>query len=134
MAAIMKSRQDIAKLREAGRIVARTYEVLRPHIQPGVTTAQLDRLAEEFILSQGAMPLYKGYGAEPARRGHPARPPFPATICAAVNDVICHGIPSPKVTLEEGDIIGIDVGVLYRGWCGDACETFAIGAIAPETQ
>jgi methionyl aminopeptidase len=134
MAAIMKSRQDIARLREAGRIVARTYEVLRPHVKPGVTTAQLDHIAEEFIISQGAMPLYKGYGAEPARRGHPAKPPFPGTICAAVNDVICHGIPSPKVVLEEGDIIGVDVGVLLRGWCGDACETFAVGTVAPEAR
>ena len=134
MAAILKTRQDIAHLREAGRIVAQTYEVLRPRIQPGVTTAELDRLAEEFIKSKGALPLYKGYGARPGRRGQPAVPPFPATICAAVNDVICHGIPSTRERLNEGDIIGVDIGVLYRGWCGDACQTFAVGDIDKESR
>ncbi|HEX9414836.1 MAG TPA: type I methionyl aminopeptidase [Ktedonobacterales bacterium] len=134
MAAIIKTRQDIARLREAGRLVANTYAVLRPHVKPGVTTAELDRLAEEFILSRGALPLYKGYGAEPARRGRPARAPFPGTICASVNDVVCHGIPSSREQLREGDIIGVDIGVLYRGWCGDACETMTVGQVSPETQ
>jgi methionyl aminopeptidase len=134
MAVIMKSHQEIAKLREAGRIVAETYEVLRPHVKPGVTTAELDKIAEDFILSKGALPLYKGYGALPGGRGHPPRKPFPATICASVNDVICHGIPSPRERLNEGDIIGVDIGVLYRGWCGDACETMAVGKVDAETQ
>lgn len=134
MAAMLKTPQDIARLREAGRIVAQTYEVLRPHVVPGVSTAQLDRLAEDFIKSKGAIPLYKGYGARPASRGQPAVPPFPATICSSVNDVICHGIPSPREVLKEGDIIGIDIGVLYRGWCGDACQTIGVGELAPATQ
>lgn len=134
MAVIMKSRQEVARLREAGRIVAETYEVLRPHIKPGATTAELDALAEDFIKSKGALPLYKGYGAQPARRGYPARMPFPGTICASINDVICHGIPSPRERLREGDIIGIDIGVLYRGWCGDACETIAVGTVDGATQ
>jgi methionyl aminopeptidase len=134
MAVILKSRQEIAKLREAGRIVAETYEVLRPHVKPGVTTAELDAIAEDYILSKGAIPLYKGYGAQPATPRQPARPPFPATICASVNDVICHGIPSPKQVLHEGDIIGIDIGVLYHGWCGDACETMAVGQVSHEAQ
>ncbi len=134
MAVIMKSRQEVARLREAGRIVAETYEVLRPHIKPGATTAELDALAEDFIKSKGALPLYKGYGAQPARRGYPARMPFPGTICASINDVICHGIPSPRERLREGDIIGIDIGVLYRGWCGDACETIAVGKVDGATQ
>jgi methionyl aminopeptidase len=134
MAAILKTRQDITRLREAGRIVAQTYEMLTPHVKPGVTTAELDRLAEDFIKSKGAIPLYKGYGARPARRGQPAVPPFPATICSAVNDVICHGIPSSREHLADGDIIGVDIGVLYRGWCGDACQTIAVGTLKPETQ
>ncbi|HEX9058221.1 MAG TPA: type I methionyl aminopeptidase [Ktedonobacterales bacterium] len=134
MAVILKSRPEIGRLREAGRIVAETFEMLRPHIQPGVSTAELDALAEDFIKSKGALPLYKGYGAVPSYRGQPARPAFPATLCTSVNDVICHGIPSPRETLRDGDIIGVDVGVLYRGWCGDACETYAVGAVAPETQ
>ncbi len=115
----IKSRQQVAQLRKAGRIVAETYEVLRPSIVPGVTTAELDKIAEEFIRSKGAVPSYIGYGASPARRGQPAIPPFPATICVAVNDVICHGIPSKKQQLHEGDIIGIDIGVHYNGWVGD---------------
>jgi methionyl aminopeptidase len=134
MAVILKSPSEIARLREAGRIVAQTYEVLRPHIVPGATTAELDRLAEQFIRSQGALPLYKGHGALPGGRGQAPRPPFPATICAAINDVICHGIPSPREALRAGDIIGIDIGVRYRGWCGDACQAFTVGAVDAATQ
>ena len=89
---ILKSKQQIAQLREAGRIVAETYEVLRPHLVPGVTTAEIDKIAEEYIRSRGAIPSYKGYGALPAQQGRPAIPAFPATICTAINDVICHGI------------------------------------------
>jgi methionyl aminopeptidase len=134
MAVIMKSRQEIAHLREAGRIVAETYEVLRPWIVPGRTTAELDQIAEEYIRSKNAIPAYKGYGARPAQAGRPAIPPFPATICVAINDVICHGIPSKQQQLQEGDIIGIDIGVQYRGWMGDSCVTFAVGNIDSEAQ
>lgn len=134
MTVIFKSRKDIAQLREAGRIVAQTYEALRPHVKSGVTTAELDHIAEDFIRSKGALPLYKGYGAMTATREHPARPPFPATICTAVNAVICHGIPSSRERLREGDIIGVDVGVLYKGWCGDACETIAVGALDEKSR
>jgi methionyl aminopeptidase len=134
MAVMLKSRQEILRLREAGRIVAETYEVLRPYVVPGTTTAELDQIAEDFIHSKGATPVYKGYGARPADRDHPAIPPFPATICVAINDVICHGIPSTKQYLREGDIIGIDVGVLYQGWVGDACVTFPVGKIDSESQ
>src|SRR5687767_8583512 len=123
MAITLKSRQQIAQMREAGRIIAETYEVLRPHVIPGVRTADLDRIAEEHIRSRGARPMYKGYGGRPARRGQPAHPPFPATICVAVNDVICHGIPRADELLQEGDIVGIDIGVIYNGWVGDACVT-----------
>src|SRR5438270_928603 len=101
MAIMLKSRQEIAHLCEAGRIVAETYEVLRPHIVPGMNTAELDRIAEEFIRSKGAIPVYKGYGARPQRNGYLAVPPFPATICTAINDVICHGIPSPQHVLQD---------------------------------
>ena len=133
MAIMLKSRQEIAHLREAGRIVAETYEVLRPYIVPGMNTAELDRIAEEFIRSKGAIPVYKGYGARPGRNGYPAVPPFPATICTAINDVICHGIPSPQHVLKDGDIIGIDIGVRYNGWVGDSCVTFAVGKLDSES-
>ncbi len=122
MAVTLKSRQEIAQLREAGRIVAETYEILRPYVKPGTTTTELDQIAEDYIRGKGAKPIYKGYGARPARNGFPAIPAFPATICVAVNDVICHGIPSPKQILREGDIIGVDIGVLYKG---SAIQTYA---------
>src|SRR5205809_1263354 len=124
MAVTLKSRQEIAQLRQAGRIVAETYEILRPYVKPNTSTAELDRIAEDYIRSKGAKPIYKGYGAKAARNGHPPTPPFPATICVAVNDVICHGIPSTQEELHEVDVIGIDIGVLYQGWVGDACMTF----------
>jgi methionyl aminopeptidase len=134
MAVTLKSRQEIAQLRKAGRLVAETYEVLRPYVVPGTSTAELDHIAEDYIRSKGATPIYKGYGARPPRNGQPAIPPFPATICVAVNDVICHGIPSKKQILKEGDIIGIDIGVLLNGWVGDSCVTFAVGKLDKESQ
>jgi methionyl aminopeptidase len=118
MAVVLRSRSQIAALREANRLVAQTFDALKPHIKPGVTTRSLDRIAEEFILGKGARPAYKGY------RG------FPATICVAPNSVICHGFPSDE-RLREGDIVGLDIGVLRNGWYGDACITVAIGDPTP---
>src|SRR5437763_7929061 len=134
MAVTLKSRQEIAQLREAGRIVAETYEILRPYVKPGASTTELDQIAEDYIRGKGAKPIYKGYGARPARNGLPAVPAFPATICVAVNNVICHGIPGSKEILREGDIIGIDIGVLYKGWVGDSCTTYAVGKLDSESQ
>jgi methionyl aminopeptidase len=127
MPIILKSPDEIAQMREAGRIVAQTYEHLEPYVRAGAGTLELDRRAEEFIRGKGARPMYKGY--EP-----PGRRPFPATICVAINDVIVHGIPKRKQYLREGDIIGIDIGVVYNGWVGDSCRTYAVGSIDEETQ
>jgi len=134
MAIILKTPEQIAHLREAGRIVAETYEALRPHVKPGVSTAALDHIAEDFIRSKGALPMYKGHGAMQDRRGRLVRQPFPATICVAINDVICHGIPSSRQVLQEGDIIGIDIGAKYKGWIGDSCVTFPVGTIDATSQ
>jgi methionyl aminopeptidase len=130
----LKSPRQIAEMRDAGRFVAEIYAVLREHVVPGVTTADLDRIAEECIVRRGGIPICKGYGALPAKKGQPARPPFPATLTTNINDVICHGIPNNKERLREGDIIGIDVSVLYKGWIGDACETYAVGEIDAESR
>lgn len=121
----LRSRRQIAQMREAGRLVANTFELLRPHIRPGVTTRELDQMAEEFIRKHGAVPAYKGY------RGPIV--PFPAAICVAPNEVICHGIPD-DTPLREGDIIGIDIGAKLNGWYGDSCQTFAVGQISPEAK
>jgi methionyl aminopeptidase len=134
VAVILKSRQQVAQLRESGRLVAEAYEVLRPHIVPGVSTYELDRIAEEYVRARGARPVYKGYRSLPLRKGQPPRAPFPATICVAVNDVICHGIPSRDEILKDGDIIGIDIGVVYNGWVGDACVTFPVGRVDQTSQ
>ncbi|MEI6778871.1 MAG: type I methionyl aminopeptidase [Chloroflexales bacterium] len=131
MAITLKSAKQIELLRDAGQLVRATFDVLRPHVRVGVTTAELDAIAEEFIRSRGADPVYKGY-VPPGRRG--AMPPFPATICASVNDVICHGIPSKKERLRQGDVIGVDIGLRLNGWIGDACETFPVGDVDDETQ
>jgi methionyl aminopeptidase len=133
MAVTLKSATEIAHLREAGRLVAETFEVLAPHVQPGVTSAELDRLAESYIRGRGAVPKYIGHGELRDRAGRVIRPAFPATICVAINDVVCHGIPSARQRLREGDIIGIDIGVVLDGWVGDACRTFAVGSIDAES-
>lgn len=134
MAVLLKSRKEIDKLREAGRLVAQTFEVLRPYVKPGTTTAELDKIAEDYIRSHNAIPIYKGYGAHPGGNGRPAIPPFPGTICASVNEVICHGIPSDKQVLQDGDIIGVDIGVILNGWVGDSCMTYAVGNVDEESQ
>ena len=114
-----KSKREIKILRDSGRIVGRTFELLESLIEPGITTKRLDEEAEKFIRSMGAVPVFKGY------RG------FPATICASVNEEIVHGIPS-KRKLCEGDIISIDIGTKYQGYVGDSAKTFAVGEISDE--
>jgi methionyl aminopeptidase len=128
MSFYQKSPKDIRKMREAGRLVAKSFELLEKYVQPGAVLEELDKITEDYILSNGAAPLYKGYNGN-----NPKQPPFPGTICASVNDEICHGIPDKRV-LKEGDIIGIDIGLLLDGFCGDACKTFAVGNISEEAR
>src|SRR5512137_245245 len=117
----LRDRREIEAIRVAAQLVARTLEMLGREIRPGVTTAGLDRLAETFIRDHGGRPAFKGY------RG------FPASICPSVNDEVVHAIPGPR-RLEEGDMIGVDVGVEREGYYGDAAFTFPVGEISEEAE
>lgn len=118
---ILKSRMELDVMREAGRIVAQTHQELAKAIIPGVTTKQLDELAETFIRSKGAAPSFKGYGG------------FSGSICASVNEELVHGIPG-KRTLQEGDIISVDIGALFEGFHGDSAWTYAVGEISDDDK
>jgi methionyl aminopeptidase len=120
--------KEISRMRDAGRLVAECFAILEENVKEGVSLEELDKKVEKYLKRRGAKPLYKGYQGSSA--GHP---PFPGVICASVNHEICHGIPDGRV-LKDGDIIGIDIGLRYRGWCGDACVTYAIGEITPEAH
>jgi methionyl aminopeptidase len=116
---IRKSSAELERMARAGRLVSETHELLAEHIHAGVTTAELDRIAEEFIESRGGYPTFKGY------RG------YPAAICTSPNDMIVHGIPGPY-QLSDGDILSVDIGVTLDGFIGDAAYTFAVGEISEE--
>jgi len=115
---IKKSPEEIERMAAAGAVLVTTMNLLASKIRPGVTTADLDQAAEKFIRSQGCEPAFKGY------RG------FPGSICASPNSMIVHGIPGPY-TLERGDIISVDIGVIRDGWVADAARTFPVGPITP---
>lgn len=115
---VIKSNNEIAIMREAGRIVAQVLEVVHKTIKPGVSTAELDAIAYELITSKGATPSFKGY------RG------FPASICASINEEVVHGIPNTKRVLKDGDIIAIDVGATLKGFVGDGAATFGVGDVS----
>src|SRR5205823_6583520 len=119
----LKSAREIDLMTQGGKILGATIEHLRAAVTPGMTTADLDKIGEQFIRGhEGAVPAFKGlYG-------------FPGSICSSVNQEIVHGIPSKKRVLKEGDIISIDVGVGYKGYFTDSATTVPVGAIAPETQ
>ena len=124
----LKNAKEIARMRASGRLVAECFAILEENIKPGVTLRALDRLVEEHIYKQGAASLYKGYRG----RGR-EHPPFPGVICASVNHEICHGLPDDRV-LHEGDVVGIDIGLRYKGYCGDACVTYPVGKVTPENE
>lgn len=117
-----KTEKEIECMRESAKILARTLDLLEKEIRPGISTKYLDKIANEYIIQCGAKPAFWGqYG-------------FPATICASVDDIVVHGIPRETTILKEGQIIGIDCGVKYKGFCSDAARTFAVGKISPEKQ
>jgi methionyl aminopeptidase len=119
---ILKSKDEIEKIRKACRIVGMVLSELETHVEPGRTTAELDQLAEKMILKLGGKPAFKGY------RG------FPATLCASINDEVVHGIPSQQRVLKEGDIIGLDLGAIVDGYYGDAAITVSVGSVPDETE
>ncbi len=123
----LKTEDEIELMRKANQLVGATLAELAKHIKPGVTTLQLDKVAEEFICDNGAIPTFKNFP-------NPFGEPFPASICTSVNDVVVHGIPDKKTVLRDGDIISIDCGTLLAGYNGDSCYTFSVGEISEEVK
>lgn len=117
----IKSKSEIELMKIAGRVTGEALKRVEEAVRVGVTTAELNKIADKYIRSQGCIPSFKNYGG------------FPGSVCASVNDCIIHGFPD-NTPLKEGDIVSIDVGACYKGYHGDAARTFAVGTIAPETQ
>lgn len=118
----LKTAEEIELLRESNQLVGKTLGELAKHIRPGVSTLELDRIAEEFICSHGAEPGFKGYGG------------FPNALCISVNDIVVHGIPSAGCILQEGDIVSVDCGTLKNGFYGDSAYTFAVGEVSEDVR
>lgn len=127
MKIFLKTEDEINLMRKANQLVGSTLAELGKHIKPGVTTLQLDKIAEEFIRDHGAVPTFKNFP-------NPYGGPFPASICTSVNEVVVHGIPSKNTVLKDGDIISIDCGTLLDGYCGDSAYTFCVGEVKPEVK
>ena len=119
----LKTPQETAKMREAGRIVAEILAACRAAVRPGVTTGELDRIAADILKRHGATSNFKGYGV-------PVLPPFPGVICTSVNEQVVHGIPG-KRRLKEGEIVSIDAGAIVEGWHADAAVTVPVGQVSP---
>ena len=125
----IKSKQEIEKMREAGRVAALAQKAVEEAIKPGISTWELDKIAENTMRANGAIPAEKGYPS-----GVKGVPDFPGSICASVNDEVIHGIPSKRVILKEGDIISIDLVALKDGFNGDCARTYVVGKTDKETQ
>jgi len=123
----LKTPDDIAKMREAGRIVALAHEAMREAVRPGLSTLELDRIAADVLHEHNATPAFLGYPKANS-------PDFPATITASINHELVHGIPSAERVLQEGDIISLDIGCHYNGFVGDAARTWPVGEISPGAQ
>lgn len=122
----IKNEQELAIMRKAGKMLAEVMREIGNQVAPGISTMQIDKLAEELILNLGARPAFKGYGG--------GKNPFPATICASINDEIVHGIPGDDKILNEGDILKVDIGLEIDGFFSDMARTFAVGKISDEAQ
>jgi methionyl aminopeptidase len=124
----IKRPEEIARMRRAGEILADVLDALHQELRPGVSTAELDRIADEMIRGAGAVPSFKGY------RGPGGGPSFPASICASLNDEVVHGIPSPKRRIRDGDVVSLDVGCIWEGWHADCARTWAVGDVPRRVQ
>lgn len=122
MAVSIKSAKEIELMKEAGKILAKTHEELEKALKPGMSTLDIDRLGEKIIRSYGCIPSFKDYNG------------YPASICVSVNDEVVHGIPCPKRLIQEGDIVSLDAGVIYKGYHSDAARTHAIGQVSQEAR
>ena len=118
----IKKEKEIELMRVAGSITAGALDEISKYIKPGISTLELDKIAEKFIIDKGAKPAFLRYSG------------FPNSICASIDDVVVHGIPKKDMILQEGQIIGIDVGAKYQGYCGDAARTFAVGKVSEDKQ
>ncbi|MCK9378718.1 MAG: type I methionyl aminopeptidase [Candidatus Moranbacteria bacterium] len=123
----IKNDNEIKLMRESGRRLAQVMVELEKAVHPGISTLILDKLAEELVLRKGGIPAFKGYGKETGN-------PFPATICASINDEVVHGIPSENVVLKEGDILKIDIGMKYQGFFSDMARSFGVGNIGEKEK
>jgi len=121
---ILRSPREIAQMRKPGLLVWQAHQIATRMVRPGITTAEIDAAIEKFFAEQHAVPLFKGV---------PGKVPFPAVTCISVNDEVVHGIPGPRV-LKEGDIVSIDTGCKFEGWCGDSAITHPVGRVDPEVQ
>ena len=125
----IKSKKEIELMKEACKVVALTYQELEKRIKPGMTTWELDQIAEKTMRSLGAIPAEKGYNI-----GIKGVPPYPATLCVSINDEVIHGIPSKNKVIREGDIVSIDTVALKNGFNGDAARTFIVGKASKEAE
>ena len=125
---VLKSPTEIEIMDQANRIIREILMELRGRIRPGVSTLEVDRFAEERVLKAGGVPAFKGYPHRGDGRD------FPATVCASINDEVVHGVPSAGAVLQEGDILSVDLGILYKGYYGDAAETFPVGRVSREAE
>ena len=119
---VLKTKRELAAMRDAGRIAARALRVAGEAVEPGVSTWEIDRIARRYIEEQGAIPTFLGYGG------------FPASACISINNVVVHGIPSKNVIVREGDIVSIDIGATYEGFVGDNAFTFPCGKVSAEAE
>lgn len=125
----IKSKKEIALMEEACKLAAATHDMLAENIKPGISTYDLDQMAEKFIRENGGIPAQKGYPS-----GVKGIPAFPGTLCVSINDVVIHGIPSKKEIIKDGDIVSIDLVVLKNGYNGDAARTHLVGNVTPEAR